>query len=75
MFALMGEIKPYRSKLSKPKKYTALTVSKLKRYPGLQNLSEIEAMQAIDAIEKLSNLLFYMLRNGEIFHYEKESAD
>jgi hypothetical protein len=71
----MGTIKADYTKLSVSKKYTTLTVSELKKYPGLQNLSEIEEMQAIDAIQKLSNLLFYMLRNGEIFDYENQSAD
>ena len=71
----MGTIKAYCTKLSVSKKYTTLTVIELKKYPGLQNLSETETMQAIDAIEKLSNLLFYMLRNGEIFDYENQSAD
>lgn len=71
----MGTIKAYCTKLSVSKKYTTLTVSELKKYPGLQNLSETEAMQAIDGIEKLSNLLFYMIMNGEIFDYENGSID
>lgn len=71
----MRAIETSRAKLTNTKKYTALTVSKLKKYPGLENLPEAEAMQAIDAIEKISDLLFIMVRNGEIFHYENKSAD
>jgi hypothetical protein len=71
----MRAIGASRSKLPNSKKYTTLTVTKIKKYPGLEILSETEALQAIDSIEKLSNLLFYMLRNGEIFDYENESVD
>lgn len=71
----MRAIEETRSEIPNSKKYTALTVMKLRGYPGLQKLSESEAMQAMDAIEKLSNLLFYMIRNGEIFDNENESVD
>ena len=71
----MRAIETSRVKPTNSKKYTTLTVSKLRKYTGLQNLSKSEAMQAIDAIEKLSNLLFYMFKNSEIFDYENESID
>jgi hypothetical protein len=71
----MRTIKAYCTKRAYSKTYNTLTVGQLKKYRGLQSLSEAEAMQAINAIEKLSNLLFYMFKNGEIFDYEKESVD
>lgn len=52
------------------KRSISLTATTLRRYTGLENLSNEQAVQAVDAIEKLSNLLFYVLKNGEIIDHE-----
>lgn len=52
------------------KRCASLTITKIRKYPGLEDLSDEEAAQAVNAIEKLSNLLFYMLKNDEIIDDE-----
>ena len=39
-------------------------------YAGLNNLSAADAIQAKKALEDLSTLLFYLIRNGEIIGHE-----
>jgi hypothetical protein len=56
----------------KRKRRTTLSITKIREYPGLEKLSDRDATLAVNAIEKLSNLLFYMLRNHEIINHEGE---
>jgi len=46
-----------------------LTPDRLKEYPGLGDLSNEEAKLAVDAIQKLTILLFEMLKNSEIIRH------
>jgi hypothetical protein len=43
----------------------------LRQYPGLQHLSDSQAQEAIDALEKLSLLLFQIFKNGDLDKYGK----
>ena len=56
-----------RAHRSKP-----LSIEKIRRYRGLENLSDTEAKQAVDGAVKLSILLFQLLKNSEINCYEND---
>lgn len=48
----------------KPKGYKLMTVERLREFPGLQNLSDQEAKQVIDSLERLSMILFSCLQRS-----------
>jgi hypothetical protein len=48
------------------KRSSSLTVAKIRRYPGNDNFSDQQAVQAVDAIEKLSNCFFICSRMVKI---------
>lgn len=63
------------TKIEHSGKSKTLTVTKLRKYKDLQNLTETEAKQAVEAIEKLSILLFHLMKNDEIIRYEDDSIN
>lgn len=60
------------TELERAHRYKPLSIEKIRRYPGLENLSDTEAKQAVDGVVKLSILLFQLLKNSEINCYEKD---
>jgi len=58
-----------KAKTNKRKK-EPLTVTSLREYPGLENLSDEEAAQAIEALEFLSLILFRYFENRDINSHE-----
>lgn len=46
-------------KVEESRGYKRITVERLREFPGLQNLSDQEARQVIESLEKLSLILFY----------------
>ena len=46
--------------------YKRMTIERLREFPGLENLSDQEAKQVIDSLERLSLILFSTCRNPEI---------
>jgi len=43
----------------------------IRKYSGLQHLSDSQAQEAIHALEKLSLLLFQMFKNADLDQYDK----
>ena len=56
---------------AKSKRCVALSPDSLRRYPGLENLTDQEAKDAVDSIDKLCVLLFSFLKNDEINMHEE----
>jgi hypothetical protein len=44
--------------------YKRITVERLREFPGLQSLSDQEAKQVIDSLERLSLILFCYLQKS-----------
>ena len=62
------------SPAERAKPINGLTPNKLRKYKGLENLSEEQALQAISGIEKLCVLLYQAVKNSEIITHENESG-
>jgi hypothetical protein len=52
-------------------KKDSLTLTKLKKYRGLESLTNDQAAEAISSLERLSILLFQTYKNAEIDKHEK----
>ncbi|MEX1240965.1 MAG: hypothetical protein WEB30_14665 [Cyclobacteriaceae bacterium] len=44
--------------------YKRMTIDRLREFPGLENLSDQEAKQVIDSLERLSLILFSRLQKS-----------
>ncbi len=49
-----------------------LSIDSLRKYDGLETLSDDDARQSLKSIEKLAQILFNLLKNQEIKSYENE---
>jgi hypothetical protein len=68
---VIASLKTYGVKVKRkifPEKLSSQTI---RNYPGLQHLSDIQAMEATDALEKLSLLLFQIFKNGDLDKHGK----
>ncbi len=60
---------------SKEVQRNGLSISRLRKYKGLEKLSNENARCVVNTIEKLTELLFNFLKNQEIKSYENKSSD
>ena len=60
-------------KLQRPSQNKSLTVERLRQFKGLANLSDEEAKQVIESLEKLSLILFPTCRNSDLHRHESIS--
>jgi hypothetical protein len=64
----------YHTRSKGDKTCRQLTVEKLKYYPGLETLSDADAAEAINAITRLSTLLFDLVRKRDTFFDEFDAT-
>jgi hypothetical protein len=72
---VLMQIKKAYSRRTYPTRVRRSPASKIRSYRGLEGLTDDEARQAMIAIEKLSNLLYYMLKKNEIICHENILLD
>jgi hypothetical protein len=59
----------------KTRKVPPLTVERLRQFPGLETVSDKEAKEIINALEKLSLILYSHFKNIKLHAYEKQFND
>jgi hypothetical protein len=52
-----------------------LTIQKIRRYPGLEALTDNEAKEAIEGISKLAEILLGIVKQHEIISHENKSSN
>ncbi|MEQ1588043.1 MAG: hypothetical protein ABL895_19335 [Cyclobacteriaceae bacterium] len=60
---------------SKEVQRKGISIDRLRKYKGLENLTKEEAQRAVHAIEKLTEFLFNFYENEEIIPYENKPPD
>ncbi|HLZ15572.1 MAG TPA: hypothetical protein VKQ08_00940 [Cyclobacteriaceae bacterium] len=65
---MLGAIK--KRKVSKP-----LSVERLRQFSGLETVSDEEAKEIIDSLDKLSLILYSRLQNIKLHEYERQFID
>jgi hypothetical protein len=51
-------------KTEESREHRRITIERLRKFPGLENLSDEEAKQVIDSLERLSLILFSYLQKS-----------
>jgi len=53
----------------------SLTVERLKEFPGLETVSNEEAQEIIQSLDRLARILYSHLQNIKLYEHEKQHID